>query len=345
MNLTTNISQPARLLVIAAGLVIIFAGMKAAASIIGPIIFSLFLTLLFSPVLSLLKQKGLSDRLAAIVTITCLILIAVGVVIVVGIPFYELVEKIPEYQDEVQGELVAVQSLLDEAGLDTSLTDAGDQIVESLPDLIISLLPRLIDAVTALLIIIITTSFLLFETDQLSAKMQTAFHGKSESISQTEDFISKLVQYVIIRTKINLATGIGIGVILAAVGVDYAIVWGFLAFILSYIPYLGFWLAVIPPTLIALIEFGPLPAAIILIGAGIVNIVAENVLFPHLAGQGLKISPAVVFISLIFWGFILGALGALLAVPLTLIVRMVLDCCEETRWMAPLIDSGAGSDA
>jgi predicted PurR-regulated permease PerM len=121
---------------------------------------------------------------------------------------------------------------------------------------------------------------------------------------------------------------------------ENAAFWGFLAFALSFIPYLGFWLAVIPPMLIAWSELGPMYAVIILIGAAFINFIAENILFPQAAGKGLKISPAVVFISLVFWGFVLGSIGALLAVPLTLALIMFLQFFEETRWIGDLLGPG-----
>ena len=136
-----------------------------------------------------------------------------------------------------------------------------------------------------------------------------------------------------------MVTGFGIGVVLAAVGLEYAVVWGFLAFALSYIPYVGFWLAVIPPMLIAWSELGLASAVIILIGAVIINIFAENVLFPQAAGKGLRLSPTVVFVSLVVWGFVLGSLGALLAVPLTLALMMFLQYFDETRWISTLLGS------
>jgi predicted PurR-regulated permease PerM len=127
--------------------------------------------------------------------------------------------------------------------------------------------------------------------------------------------------------------------VIAVAGLEYAAIWGFLAFALSYIPYLGFWLAVIPPTLIAFAELGPASAAIILIGAVIINVVAEYILFPEVAGKGLKQSPAVVFVSLVLWGYILGNTGALLAVPLTLALLMFLAFFDETRWIGDLLGS------
>ena len=131
--------------------------------------------------------------------------------------------------------------------------------------------------------------------------------------------------------------GIGVAIILSLIGVKYAIFWGFLAFLLGFIPYIGFWLAVIPPMLLAWFDLGPVSAILVLAGSALVNLIAEYIMFPHLAGRGLALSAAVVFISLIFWGWILGEFGVLLAVPLTLFVQLICELFEETRWISVLL--------
>lgn len=135
------------------------------------------------------------------------------------------------------------------------------------------------------------------------------------------EFGSIVIEYVIIRTKVNLVTGVGFGIALALLGVQDPLLWGILMFILNFVPYVGFIIAIIPPTILALMEISPMTALLVVIIASLVNLFSENILFPELAGRGLELSPAIVFISMIFWGYFLGGSGVIIAVPLTVPVK------------------------
>jgi predicted PurR-regulated permease PerM len=187
-------------------------------------------------------------------------------------------------------------------------------------------------------IILVTTLFLIFEAKGFSSKLQQIIEEyRPDDLNRFTTLAQKNVDYLIIRTEVNLAMGVGVAIILALIGVKYAIFWGFLAFLLGFVPYIGFWLAVIPPMLIAWFDLGPVYAILVLIGSVLVNLIAEYAMFPHLAGRGLALSAAIVFISLLFWGWILGGIGVLIAVPLTLFVQLICELFEETRWVSVLL--------
>ena len=158
-------------------------------------------------------------------------------------------------------------------------------------------------------------------------------------------------RYVVFTTYVGAVTGFGNAVLLLVLGVDFAVLWGVVAFLLSYVPVVGFWLALIPPVILALLEFGLPTALIVLAGFVLINGTAENIVKPKLMGEGLDLAPSVVFLSLIFWTAILGPLGAILALPMTMAVKqLVLEADEQNRWLAALISSvgsekaGAGGD-
>jgi predicted PurR-regulated permease PerM len=188
------------------------------------------------------------------------------------------------------------------------------------------------------IVVLITTLFLLFEAKGFSSKLKRIigelYPGE---LDRFIELAQKNVDYILIRTEVNLAMGIGTTVILAVIGVKYAIFWGFFAFLMGFIPYIGFYLAVIPPAILAWFDIGPVAALVVLAGEGVVNTLVEYGMFPQLAGRGLALSAAVVFISLFFWGWVLGAYGVLLAVPLTLAVRMGCELFDETRWIGVLL--------
>ena len=187
-------------------------------------------------------------------------------------------------------------------------------------------------------VILVTTLFLIFEARGFTSKLQQIIEEyRPGDLNRFTTLAQKNVDYIIIRTKVNLAMGAGVAIILAVLGVKYAVFWGFLAFLLGFIPYIGFWLAVVPPMLIAWVSLGPVYALLVLAGSALVNFLAEYVMFPSLAGRGLELSAAVVFISLLFWGWILGGIGVLIAVPLTLFVQLICELSEETRWVSVLL--------
>jgi predicted PurR-regulated permease PerM len=140
-----------------------------------------------------------------------------------------------------------------------------------------------------------------------------------------------------VRTTLNLFTGIGFGLLLFILGVDYALLWGLLAFILSYVPYIGLFTAMIPPTILALGESGIVYAAIVVIGALIINLAIENIIEPRFTGKVLSLSPVVVIISFFFWGWLLGPTGALLSMPITVMIMLVTAEDERTQWIARII--------
>jgi predicted PurR-regulated permease PerM len=143
----------------------------------------------------------------------------------------------------------------------------------------------------------------------------------------------------VIKTLTSLATGIAITIWMLILGVDYPLLWGFLAFMLNYIPTIGSIIAAIPTALLALVQLGSGYMVLVLIGYLVVNITIGNFIEPKVMGRGLGLSTLVVFLSLVFWGYILGPVGMLLAVPLTMILKIALGSSEETSWIATMLGS------
>jgi predicted PurR-regulated permease PerM len=156
-------------------------------------------------------------------------------------------------------------------------------------------------------------------------------------LGQLPQLARTAVRYFGIRTRLNFLTGTGVTVICLLLGVDYPLLWGALAFFLSYIPYIGLFTAMIPPTLLALAEFGWLQAVVVVVGITALNLTIENVLEPGYTGQRLQLSPTVVFLSFFFWAWLLGPVGALLSMPIAVLLLLVLQQDEGTRWIAQII--------
>jgi predicted PurR-regulated permease PerM len=193
------------------------------------------------------------------------------------------------------------------------------------------------------LLVFLIIVFILVEAAGFPAKLQAAF-GQRESSERFEKIQLEIQRYLATKTVISLATGLIVGIAMAIIGVDFAILWGSLAFLLNYIPNLGSIIAAVPPVLLALLQLGPGYAIAVAIVFAAINVTFGNLVEPYLMGRRLGLSTLVVFLSLVFWGWVWGPLGMLLSVPLTMIVKILLENTEDLRWVAVLLDAGAPAE-
>ncbi len=196
---------------------------------------------------------------------------------------------------------------------------------------------------TNALLILITVVFILLEVAELPAKLRIAFRDPERSLATMEQFSRNAQRYLVIKTLLSVATGIAIALWLLLLGVHYPLLWGILAFLLNYVPNVGSVIAAIPPFLIALLTFGLGTAILTLVGIAAINVLFGYLLEPKLLGRSLSLSTLVVFLSLVFWGWIRGPLGMILSVPMTSLVVIGLGSYDKTRKFSVLMGSGAGS--
>ena len=337
MNTAPFQSRISSILVPLAAAIILFAGIKAASPILAPLVLSVYLTLIFGMLLHWFERKGLSTRSALILTLTIFFAIVAVFLLMIAGSFIQLLSDLPGYLQKLESDLELASPFLISIGIDpVSMT--FQNLIQSFSAEIRGLLNNLWDIASPLVLVFLTTLFLLFEAKGFSQKLQIIIGElRPGDLDRFIALAEKNVDYLVIRTEVNLATGVGTTIILALIGVKYAIFWGFVVFLLGFIPNIGFWLAVVPPMLLAWFDLGPVQALLVLAGSGLMDILAEYLMFPHLTARGLELSTAVVFISLFFWGWILGGIGVLLAVPLTLLVQMICELFDETRWIGFLL--------
>jgi predicted PurR-regulated permease PerM len=192
--------------------------------------------------------------------------------------------------------------------------------------------------------------FLLGEGPAMMDRLRTGAGRDNPQVERLTAVGRSVVRQFGLRAIVNLVTGAGVTVLLFLLGVDFPLLWGILTFFFSFVPYIGLVLAVTPAVVLALAEFGVSRAVLVIAGVVVINVLAENVLSPVLMGRGLNISPTIVFLSFIFWAWLLGGPGAFLALPITLFVAVMLDTFPETRWLAGLMgitdaDAGGADDA
>ncbi|KIX13035.1 AI-2E family transporter [Dethiosulfatarculus sandiegensis] len=326
-------------LVNAAALVIVIAGIKAAASLLVPILLSAFVAVAATVPLRWLRRKGAPAWLASLLTIFTVIVSAVLLVNMVGVSIRDFSAALPQYTTNLQNLLGSVLAWLNSLGMDLSpdlvkdYFDPGKAV-----GLFSSLLTGLGNTLTDSAFIAMTTVFMLLESVDLPQKIKVAFASNQRPQEAATELMESLNNYLAMKTLLSLLTGVCVAIWLAIVGVDYAILWGVLAFALNYVPNIGSIIAAVPAVMLALLQLGLSGLIFSSIGFLVVNLVVGSVLEPRLMGRSLGLSTLIVFISLVFWGWVLGPVGMLLSVPLTMIAKIILESHEETRWAAILME-------
>ncbi len=322
-------------LVSAAALVVVVAGMQAAQSLLVPFLLAAFIAIICLPPLGWLRRQRLPSG-AAIGLIALALLVAGGLIAAfVGASIADFSRNLPRYQASLQGWSGELIGWLAAHGVNAeSLREHLD------PALAMGMAGNLLagfgNALANVFLIVLTVIFLLIEAVALPHKWR-AMGAHAPDTAHFERFVRSVNAYLAIKGWVSLATGALIALWLALLGVDYPLLWGLLAFLFNFVPNIGSIIAAVPAVLLALVQLGPGAALAAAAGYGMVNIVMGNVIEPRFMGRGVGLSTLVVFVSLVFWGWVLGPVGMLLSVPLTMIVKLALESSEETRWLAVLI--------
>jgi len=316
--------------------VVVLVGIRLGAPILNPIFFAVVLSLLFSPVYSWLKRRGLPAPLALLIMLVLLTVLFVGLIFIVGVSISRFSERVGFYTTQLNGQLVDLDALIERLGL--SNVDVRDVVK---PSALAGALGVVLSGIAAFLsdlfLILMIMLFLLGEGPAMMNRLRASVGEGHPQVARLTTVGQSVVLQFGLRAIVNLVTGAGVAVLLFVLGVDFPLLWGILTFFLSFVPYIGLVLAVTPAVVLALAEFGVTRAVLVIAGVVVINILAENVLSPMMMGRGLNISPTVVFLSFIFWAWLLGGPGAFLALPITLFVAVMFDTFPETRWLASII--------
>lgn len=337
MQMTSPIG---RFLFVMACFIVVVAGMRAAESLLVPFLLSLFIAVICTPPLVWLKKKGLPNGLAMLTVISAIVICSVLVGAVVGSSISAFRQDLPDYQirlTELTGQLFVY---LESLGLSIDIAQLRDGFNPSAAlSMAGNTLAQLGNMMTNAFLILLTVVFILAEEVGFTQKLKVL--GNSEKTLHAIDmFTNGVNQYVAIKTMMSLLTGLLILVWLWMIGVDYFVLWGLLAFLLNFVPTLGSIIAAVPAVLLAVVQLGVGEAALAGLGFLAVNFGVGNVLEPRIMGKGLNLSTLVVFLSLVFWGWVLGPIGMLLSIPLTMTVKIATESFEDTRWIGVILGSG-----
>jgi predicted PurR-regulated permease PerM len=259
---------------------------------------------------------------------------------VVGASLSTFSDALPFYQKRLQEQVFALKPLL--ASKHIVVTDKV--LLEYLNPgpiigLVVGLLGKMGSALSDIVLILLTVSFILLEASSFPIKLRSVLGDPLRAFPQFTKFVNDIKRYMVIKTIINLIAGVIIGLWLYILGVDFPVLWGFVAFLLHYVPNIGSIICAIPAVLLALVELGVGPAALAAAGYLVVGFTLGNVIEPRLMGRRLGLSTLVVFLSLIFWGSVLGPIGVVLCIPFTMTLKFALESSKSTRWIAVLLGS------
>jgi AI-2 transport protein TqsA len=339
--MSLKVSDIPVVLIAAAAFVIIVAGMRAATSIINPFLLAVFLSSLCAPLLYWLQRRGVPKGLAVSIILLGLLVVALLLIIFVGRSLNTLSQQLPGYQERLTETVTQVFAWLNSQGLDIDMTKfpLTDYVTpRTVMNLVSYGLSFLRGLFTNMFLILLTVLFILLETSGFPRKLQAAFPDPERTLVHFKTMTANVNRYVGFKTLFSLATGVSIWILLAIIGVEFAGTWGVLAFFLNFIPAIGSFIAAIPAIFWALVQLGLPSALLTALAYLVVNITIGNLLEPKFMGHKLGLSPLVVILSLIFWGWVLGPIGMVLSVPLTMIAKIALATIEDTRWIAIMLE-------
>jgi AI-2 transport protein TqsA len=337
-------SSFSRFLVVAAAFVIVVSGLKMAGPLLVPFLLAVFIAMIVSPLLAWLKRYHLPNSVAIFVVIALVFSVGLILAAVIGSSVDNFRQDIPTYSAKLTAMSTSIQQWLSQRGI---AIDSEQWSSSFNPGAVMGVVGNTLasfgNVMTNAVMILLTVIFILAENVSFGEKLRSAT-GSNNSQEWLRTFSDSVHSYLAIKAAISLLTGLVIFVWLTILGVDYAVLWGLIAFLLNFIPTVGSFIAAAPAVLLALVQLGVFEAGLTLAGFVVVNLIMGNVLEPRWMGRGLNLSPLVVFVSLVLWGWVLGPVGMLLSIPLTIMLKIAFESQDETRWIGIMLGAGKRLD-
>jgi AI-2 transport protein TqsA len=326
-----------------AAFVIVVAGMKAASTIVVPILAAVFVAVVSLPPTAALVRFGVRRWLATLTVFFVVMLLGLGTAAIVASTATSFAGELPAYQEMLQVKIYEGVDWMQEKGVNITRQQVDDVLD---PGLLFPFLQRTLTSFVGLLqdttFVLLTVIFILMELTAIPSKVRAiAPPGNGdETLDRWRHVLGDLSGYLVVKTATSAVTGLLAGLGCWFFGLPYAIVLGLIAFVLNYVPSLGSIIASVPAIIVALVLQGFGTAAGVAILYLVINVSIGSLTEPRIMGRRMGLSPLVVFLSLVFWGFILGPVGMFLSVPLTMIVKILLEGTEDLRWVAIILGPG-----
>lgn len=325
-----------------ASLVVILAAIRGSQEIVLPLLLAVFIAIIAAAPVAWLRGKRVPALLAIAIIIVAIVSILLGATVILASSIANFSQALPNYLEGLRVHTEKAVGWLSVIGLSVP----GKSITGVLnPGAAMSLANSILRSLSQLLsntfLIVVTVIFMLLEASVFSAKIEIISNDAGRTQARVADFLDRTKHYMAIKAATSLATGVLISIGMILLGVDYPVLWGLLAFLLNFIPNIGSIIAAVPAILLAMLQLGPGAALAVGIYFLAVNMVIGNFIEPRVMGRGMGLSTLVVFMSLVFWGWLLGPVGMMLSVPLTMLVKFGTESHENTRWIAVLLSANA----
>ncbi len=343
MSTPPSESNAARNLVIIASLFVITAGLKAASEILTPLLVSLFFSVLCIPPLQRLKRHRVPETLAIAIVILGATILVLVITLIIGRSLAGFENKLPEYRLALDGHLAQFLDWLEHYGIRVDRQELASEFGSTaILDLVTGVASGILAALSQIFLVVLTMVFMLIEASSFPSKLRLALGNPDAELSDWSAAMVQVQKYVAIKAVVSLVTAALATMITYALGVDFPLLWGLIAFLFNFIPNIGSVVAAIPPVLLALVQHGVSSAVVVAMGYLVINLVMGNMVEPRMMGRRLGLSTLVVFLSLVFWNWVWGPVGMVLSVPLTVIAKIILEHSQQFRGVAVMLGADTG---
>ncbi len=319
----------------AAAAIVVVAGLSVARPVLLPLLMAVLLSILVAPAVQWLKRIGAPTWLAVALTVLGLMGVLAGFATLLVASVNDFSTALPQYKARLAEMMAAATSALDDYGVAVSLDNVyGELEPGTVIETVGNTLNGLLVGIGNLTLTLVTLVFILLEAAGFSSKVERAVTDPEHALARWATAARNVQKYLGVKTAVSALTGLGVYAWASFLGVDFAVLWGLTAFLMNYIPAIGSIIAAVPAVLVCTVQLGPGYALALAAGYIVLNVLLGNIIEPMLQGRRLGLSPLVVFVSLVFWGWLWGPLGMLLSVPLTMVLKLTLEHSREFSWVA-----------
>ena len=337
-------TQGETIILTVAAIVVGCTGIYMLHGLLAPAFFALTLVITVRPLVALASRYHVPRPISAVGAIILIYTFVIGLFAALGVAIAQLVETLPDYSAKFEAIWTQLQALLGRFGIDQStLMNQVSGMLDT--SRIVTLAQGMLSQVTSfgsvLMVMALTVVFLMFDMSRIELRARALMILKPEIAAALAGFAKAVRSYWLVSTIFGLIVAVLDVVALGLLGVPMAVTWGVLSFITNYIPNIGFFIGLIPPALLALVDSGPWTALWVVVAYAALNFVIQTLIQPKFTGDAVGLNTTTTFLSLLFWAEVIGALGTILAIPLTLFVKaLLIDSDPRSRWVSIFLSAG-----
>lgn len=327
-----------------AALAVCCAGMYYVRGLIGPVFLALTLVITVRPLITWATRHRIPRPVSALAAIVIIYTFVVGLFAFLGIAVMQLIDTLPGYSDRFADIWTQLQDRLTRLGMSQAdLVAQASKAVDT--SKVVSFAQALLEQISGigsmLMVMGLAVIFLMFDMARIERRTRALVVLKPGLASALAGFAESVRSYWLVSTVFGLIVAVLDTMALWWLDVPMAITWGVVAFITNYIPNIGFVIGVMPPALLAVVDSGPWTALWVIVIYSLLNFVIQSIIQPKFTGDAVGLNTTVTFVSLLFWSQVIGALGAILAIPLTLFAKAILiDTDRRAAWVGLFLSAG-----